>query len=199
MYLYLICITRRRSLEWIKSNVWLHCWSFISCRRFFRSKNEMIQLAGIQKRAVITTTVTRIMALWRQSINFKFVDSTYWRCCRAGSVAPCWCWSPRLCPKIVQPHPGSSFRTSPLIQRKLVSYNWKSWVAWSCAYFVTETLNARRSVWQNVRWLYRKACLVNAHSATSNMKYIKCKMKYIFLIFDVFLQKNLQRVGAYHN
>lgn len=51
-------MTRRRSLGWIRSSVWLHCCSFISFRRFLRSKNEMMQLAGIQKIAVNTTTVT---------------------------------------------------------------------------------------------------------------------------------------------
>lgn len=55
---YLIWITLRRSLGWIKSNVWLHSNSFICWRNFFLSKNEIMQLAGIQNIAVITTTVT---------------------------------------------------------------------------------------------------------------------------------------------
>lgn len=55
---YLIWITLRRSLGWIKSNVWLHSNSFICWRNFFRSKKEIMQLAGIQNIAVITTTVT---------------------------------------------------------------------------------------------------------------------------------------------
>lgn len=51
-------ITRRRSLEWIRSGDWLHCSSLSSSRRWRRSKNVIKQLAGIQKMAVSTTTVT---------------------------------------------------------------------------------------------------------------------------------------------
>lgn len=63
-------MTRRRSLGWIRSRVWLHWCSFSSSRRWRRSKNEMMQLAGIQKMAVSTTMVTakRVLAFFQNKM-----------------------------------------------------------------------------------------------------------------------------------
>lgn len=57
---YRMWMTRRLSLEWISSTDWFHLYDFDSLCRFFRSTYEMVVLAGIQKRAVRSTTVTAI-------------------------------------------------------------------------------------------------------------------------------------------
>lgn len=109
-------MTRRRSLGWMRSSVWLHCCSFSSRRRFLRSKKDIMQLAGIQKMAVNTTTVTTYRNMgweWCICIIFYPHAGTYWRCCHAKIAAPDWYWSLRWCPRSVPPHLEWFSRTNP--------------------------------------------------------------------------------------